>query len=86
MSRKNKYKYNNKKISIKENNKQTCDIKCIHFPQDIDKEVEYIIKKGVKYRANKVSYICGYDGHQICKFSSHCPHKRTFEGLKSIWK
>ena len=37
MSRKNKYKYNNKKISIKENNKQTCDIKCIYFPQDIDK-------------------------------------------------
>lgn len=84
MSRKNKntYKYKRKKISIKEHNKQKCDANCLFFPNYIDKDVEFEYCKGVKYRTNKVPYICAYDGHVIYHFCSDCKHKKIFSDYR----
>ena len=84
MSRKNKnkYKYKKKKISIKENNIQKCDAHCLFFPNYVDKNVEYECYQGVKYRTNKVPYICAYDGHIIYYFCSNCKYKKTFDDYR----
>ena len=76
MKRKRKKK---QQIIISENK---CDTKCIYFPQNVDKNIEYEIRNGVKYRINKVPYICNYDGHKIIHFCPNCPYKKTFKELK----
>lgn len=71
--RRNRHNQNKNKC----NNK--CDTKCIYFPHYVDKNIEYEIYEGVKYRKNSICYICGYDGHNINHFCNSCNNKKTID-------